>query len=89
MNTFGFDNNLDRPGIRRPLLFWIPMIIVQFKAFSKGLTPYPGRAKWFNIFVGAAPGSARCFCASAMRSPLAGCWPPSLVRNASMNSGGV
>lgn len=37
------------------LLFWIPMIVVQFKAFSKGLTPYPGKAKWFNLFVGAAP----------------------------------
>jgi len=37
------------------LLFWIPMIVVQFKAFSRELTPYPGKAKWFNLFVGAAP----------------------------------
>ncbi len=37
------------------ILFWLPMLIVQFKAFSKGLTPYPAYAKWFNLFVGAAP----------------------------------
>ena len=42
------------------LLFWIPMIVVQFKAFSKGLTPYPRKAKWFNLFVGAAPALVLC-----------------------------
>ena len=42
------------------LLFWIPMIVVQFRAFSKGLTPYPARAKWFNLPVGAAPALLLC-----------------------------
>lgn len=37
------------------IAFWLPMIIVQFKAFSKGFTPYPTYAKWFNIFIGAIP----------------------------------
>ena len=27
-------------------LFWIPMLVVQFKAFAEGLTPYPPKAKW-------------------------------------------
>lgn len=36
-------------------LFWIPMIVVQFKAFAEGLTPYPVKAKWFNLIVGAIP----------------------------------
>lgn len=35
--------------------FWIPMIVVQFRAFSKGYTPYPAKAKWFNVIVGAVP----------------------------------
>lgn len=37
------------------IAFWLPMIVVQFKAFAKGLTPYPTYAKWFNIIVGAIP----------------------------------
>ncbi len=37
------------------IAFWMPMIIVQFEAFSKGQTPYPVYAKWFNLFVGAVP----------------------------------
>lgn len=37
------------------IIFWLPMIIVQFMAFSKGLTPYPKKARWFNLFIGAAP----------------------------------
>lgn len=37
------------------IAFWLPMLIVQFKAFAKGLTPYPRYAKWFNLFVGAIP----------------------------------
>ena len=37
------------------IIFWIPMLIVQFKAFAKGLTPYPGKAKWFNLLTGAIP----------------------------------
>ena len=37
------------------ILFWLPMMIVQFKAFSKGLTPYPKKAKWFCVLIGAIP----------------------------------
>ena len=37
------------------ILFWLPMMIIQFKAFSKGLTPYPQKAKWFCVLIGAIP----------------------------------
>lgn len=37
------------------ILFWLPGIIVQFKAFGEGKTPYPAYAKWFNLFVGSIP----------------------------------
>ena len=37
------------------VLFWVPMIIVQFKAFAEGCTPYPKRAKWFTLPIGALP----------------------------------
>ena len=37
------------------ILFWVPMLTVQFMAFSKGLTPYPPAAKWFTLFTGAVP----------------------------------
>ena len=37
------------------VIFWLPMIVVQFMAFSKGLTPYPKRARWFSVPVGAVP----------------------------------
>ena len=37
------------------IVFWLPGLIVQFKAFAKGLTPYPRSAKWFNLFVGGIP----------------------------------
>lgn len=37
------------------ILFWLPMMIVQFRAFSGGLTPYPRTAKWFCVPVGAIP----------------------------------
>ena len=40
------------------ILFWLPMMIVQFKAFSKGLTPYPRKAKWFCVPIGAVPALA-------------------------------
>ena len=40
------------------VLFWLPMMIVQFKAFSRGLTPYPRKAKWFCVLVGAIPALA-------------------------------
>jgi hypothetical protein len=31
------------------------MMVIQFKAFSGGLTPYPEKAKWFCILIGAVP----------------------------------
>ena len=37
------------------VLFWLPMMIVQFKAFAKGLTPYPAKAKWFTVLLGTVP----------------------------------
>ena len=37
------------------VIFWLPMIIIQFKAFAKGLTPYPKKAKWFCVPIGAVP----------------------------------
>ena len=37
------------------ILFWLPMMIIQYKAFSKGLTPYPKKAKWFCVPIGAVP----------------------------------
>ena len=37
------------------ILFWLPMMVIQFKAFARGLTPYPAKAKWFAILPGAAP----------------------------------
>ena len=37
------------------IMFWAPMIVIQFLAFAKGLTPYPKKAKWFNLVIGAIP----------------------------------
>jgi len=37
------------------IVFWLPMMIVQFMAFSKSMTPYPGKAKWFCVPIGAVP----------------------------------
>lgn len=37
------------------ILFWVPMMIVQFKAFSEGMTPYPKYARWFCVLIGAVP----------------------------------
>ena len=37
------------------VIFWLPMMIIQYKAFSKGLTPYPKKAKWFCVPIGAVP----------------------------------
>lgn len=37
------------------ILLWLPAIIVQFQAFAKGYTPYPRKAKWFNVLVGMWP----------------------------------
>lgn len=37
------------------IVFWLPMMIVQFMAFSKCMTPYPGKAKWFCVPIDAVP----------------------------------
>lgn len=37
------------------VFFWLPMLVIQFKAFARGFTPYPAYAKWFHLFVGAVP----------------------------------
>ena len=37
------------------VVFWLPMMIVQFLAFSRGLTPYPRKARWFCVPLGALP----------------------------------
>ncbi len=37
------------------ILFWLPMMVVQFKAFAKGRTPYPTKAGWFTVLLGALP----------------------------------
>lgn len=36
------------------------MMVVQFKAFAKGLTPYPTKAKWFTVLLGAVPAFVLC-----------------------------
>ena len=37
------------------ILFWLPMMIIQFKAFSKGFTPYLRKARWFCVLIGMIP----------------------------------
>ena len=37
------------------IFFWVPMIVIQFKAFNKELTPYPRSAKWFCMLIGMIP----------------------------------
>ena len=37
------------------IIFWVPAMIVQWKAFSKGYTPYPVKAKWFSVLTGMWP----------------------------------
>lgn len=37
------------------IAFWLPGMITQFKAFARGYTPYPARAKWFSVLVGMWP----------------------------------
>ena len=51
---FGFS----QPVYLLLILFWLPMMVVQFKAFSGELTPYPKRAKWFCVLIGAIPALA-------------------------------
>ena len=41
-------------------LSWLPMMIVQFLAFTKGLTPYPRKARWFCVPIGAIPSLVLC-----------------------------
>ena len=36
-------------------LGWVPLLVVQWKAFSEGKTPYPAYAKWFSLATGAVP----------------------------------
>lgn len=40
---------------------WVPLLAVQWKAFSEGKTPYPTSAKWFNLATGAIPTLALSF----------------------------
>ena len=37
------------------VLFWVPMIVIQFMAFDKEYTPYPRSAKWFCLIIGMLP----------------------------------
>ncbi len=37
------------------IIFWLPAIIVQFRAFASGCTPYPKKARWFCLPVGILP----------------------------------
>ena len=38
------------------------MMIIQFKVFAKGLTPYPKKAKWFCVPMGVVPALAAWIC---------------------------
>ena len=42
------------------VLFWMPMMVIQFKAFARGLTPYPTKAKWYTVLLGAIPAFVLC-----------------------------
>lgn len=37
------------------VLCWVPMMIIQFRIFAQGKTPYPAKAKWFGILPGTIP----------------------------------
>ncbi len=37
------------------IALWLPGMIIQFKAFAKGYTPYPASAKWFSVLIGMWP----------------------------------
>lgn len=43
------------PSYMLLIVFWLPMMIIQCKAFSKGFTPYPGNARWFCVLIGMIP----------------------------------
>ncbi len=51
---FGFS----QPVYLLLIIFWLPMMIIQFRAFSNGLTPYPKKARWFCVLIGAVPALA-------------------------------
>ena len=43
------------PSYMLLIVLWLPMMIIQFKAFSKGFTPYPKKARWFCVPIGVIP----------------------------------
>ena len=43
------------PSYMLLIVFWLPMMIIQFRAFSKGFTPYPRKARWFCVLIGMIP----------------------------------
>ena len=43
------------PAYMLLIVFWLPMMIIQFRAFSKGFTPYPKKARWFCVLIGMIP----------------------------------
>ena len=43
------------PSYMLLIVFWLPMMIIQFKAFSKGFTPYLRKARWFCVLIGMIP----------------------------------
>ena len=43
------------PSYMLLIVFWLPMMIIQFKAFSKGFTPYLRKARWFCVMIGMIP----------------------------------
>ena len=42
----------DTPVFVLLVLFWVPMMVSQWKAIAEGKTPYPTYAKWFTVMVG-------------------------------------
>ncbi len=54
------------------VIAWLPMIIIQFKAFAKGYTPYHPRAKWFNLLTGAIPALLIAWIVGPKTAPGAG-----------------
>jgi len=49
-------------------IFWIPMLAIAFRVFGKEQTPYPGYAKWFNLFTGVVPTAVIGLALTAMGS---------------------
>ena len=42
----------DAPVFVLLVLFWVPMMVAQWKAFAQEKTPYPTGEKWFTVMVG-------------------------------------